>query len=98
MRDLCLYRGVRRTKCWVTLIVGSAYLLRLRRVPLIDRARGTAAYATAFVARYWKHLASEVVFMLATPLHWLAAPLAGPGIRVKTGFQRWRLDSPDAKR
>ena len=96
--DLCFYRGVRRTKCWVTLIAGGAYLLRLSRIPLIDRVRGTVAYSKAFVSRYRKHLATELLFMLVTPLHWLASPFSGPGVRLKTGFQRWRLHSPDAKR
>jgi hypothetical protein len=96
--DLCLYRGVRRTKCWTTLVVGSAYLLRLRRVRLIDRVRGTIAYGRAFVSRYWQHLGTEILFMLATPLHWAIVPLGGKGMRLKAEFQRWRTHGLDAKR
>ena len=88
IKDLLLYRGVRRYKCWLALVVGTWYLLILGRPRLSERIAGAASYASSFVSRYRRHLAGEVVFILAAPLAWLAEPLRPLGIRARSVLRK----------
>ena len=83
LRDLVLYRGIRRRKCWLTLVLGSAYLMRMGDVPITDRLAGTMEHVNGFVRRYRHHLASELLFLASTPMSWACAPLAPAGRRLK---------------
>jgi glycosyltransferase involved in cell wall biosynthesis len=83
VRDLLLYRGVRRHKCWVTLALGAAYLLRLRGVPRRDRLVGVVTHIGAFARRFRRHLMTELAFLAFTPAAWAASPFAPFGRRLK---------------
>jgi hypothetical protein len=83
LRDLLVYRGVRRRKCWVTLLLGSYYILRARGVPIPVKLRGVAAHAQTFTRRYRQQLASEIPFLICTPLLYLLMPIVPPIRRAK---------------
>jgi glycosyltransferase involved in cell wall biosynthesis len=83
LRDLLVYRGIRRRKCWITLLLGIRYLMTQRGVDPRVRRASTAAHVTSFVQRYPAHLASEVLFLLFTPLTWAFSPFVPAGRRLK---------------
>lgn len=83
LRDLLVYRGVRRKKCWVTLLAGVLYLLRMRRVPPGARRAAAAAHVRAFVRRYRRELASELPFLACQPMAWAGAPFVPVARRAK---------------
>jgi glycosyltransferase involved in cell wall biosynthesis len=85
LRDLLLYRGVRRHKCWITLALGAVYLWRLP-LSALDRLAATRAHLGGFARRYWRHLVTEVVFLAFTPLAWSARPFAPVGRRLKRAW------------
>lgn len=86
-RDLLVYRGVRRRKCWTTLLTGAWYILRVEGASPLARLRAAAAHAAAFTRRYWTGLLTECAFMLAEPAATLLRPLVPAGRRLK---HRWR--------
>lgn len=88
LTDLLAYRGVRRNKCWTTLVMGSVYLLGLKESTWIARAGWVGGFGTAFVRRYWRHLGTEIAFILSWPLAWLVAPFLPAGTRIKTALKR----------
>jgi hypothetical protein len=96
-KDLFWYRGVRRYKCWLTLIVGSGYLLTRRGPRLTCRLAATAAYVTSFVNRYRRYLASESVFILVSPLAWLLGPFRPAGTRIKAMLKAVPADGHSTK-
>lgn len=88
VKDLVLYRGVRRSKCWLTLIVGCCYLLGLQGPSASERIAGAAAYMRSFGRRYWRHLARESLFILVTPVTWAMVPIQPAAVRIKTALRR----------
>ena len=80
IRDLLVYRGVRRRKCWITLLLGTYYILRARGVGLTDKIRAVGAHLRSFVLRYRRHLITELAFIALTPMLWVIAPLV-PSVR-----------------
>jgi hypothetical protein len=88
LRDLLVYRGVRRHKCWVTLLLGSFYLLRARGVPLPAKIEGVAAHVESFVARFWRELRDEIPFLLCTPFVWVLRPFLPQARRAKATMVR----------
>jgi glycosyltransferase involved in cell wall biosynthesis len=83
LRDLLIYRGVRRKKCWITLVLGALYLLRMPEISLRARVAGAAAHITEFIRRYPAHLRTEAFFLAATPAAWVCGPFAPAGRRLK---------------
>jgi glycosyltransferase involved in cell wall biosynthesis len=83
-RDLLLHRGVRRRKCWMGLGIGIYYLWR-HSAPRSASARVSTvrAFAAAFVGRFHRAMASELVFFVFAPASWVAAPLAPFGRRIR---------------
>jgi glycosyltransferase involved in cell wall biosynthesis len=88
LRDLLVYRGVRRRKCWVTLMLGCYYLLRAGGVPLRDKLQALTAHVGAFASRYRRELLDELPFLACTPLRWLMSPLMPSARKVKTSLVR----------
>jgi glycosyltransferase involved in cell wall biosynthesis len=88
VRDLFVYRGIRRRKCWITLVYGAYFLLTLRGVALRDRVRAAAAHMTTFARRFRRHLLTEAVFLMFTPAMWAFGPLVVPGRRLKYALLR----------
>lgn len=82
-RDLLLYQGVRRWKCWISLILGACFLLRMRGVTHLDRVKGAAAHIKGFGVRFRSHLLTELVFLAFTPFMWAFAPFAPAARRLK---------------
>ncbi|RPI57497.1 MAG: glycosyltransferase, partial [Acidobacteria bacterium] len=89
-KDLLLHRGVWRRKCWMTLLLGSCYLLVEPRAAISSRIEAVAAHISGFCTRYIRHLASESLFLLFTPAFWIAAPFSAVAVRAKAGFKRRR--------
>jgi glycosyltransferase involved in cell wall biosynthesis len=98
LHDLVLYRGVRRNKCWIVLIVGCWYLLDDRLVPWRERVQGAMAHASAFVSRYRRELATELLFLLSMTVSWLAVPIASTAVRLRNSWRKrgiiGRVDAP----
>jgi hypothetical protein len=88
LRDLLVYRGVRRRKCWVTLLLGCYYVARARGVGPGDRLRAAAAHVGTFGSRYRRELLDEIPFLLCTPLLWLFSPFVPSVRRVKRTLAR----------
>ena len=88
LRDLFVYGGIRRRKCWVTLICGAYFLLTLRRTPWRNRIAAVAAHTGAFIHRFDRHLLTEAVFLLFTPALWAFAPFVALGRRLKHAIVR----------
>jgi hypothetical protein len=86
--DLFVYRGVRRAKCWVVLFLGCYYMLTARGVELSVRIRAAFAHARAFLWRYPKWLASELVFILFTPFAWVTRLLLPIGLKFRDALRR----------
>jgi hypothetical protein len=86
VRDLLVYRGIRRRKCVISLMLGAWFLLAQPGVTFSARARATAAHVRSFVGRYGRHLATEAVFLAFTPFVYLAAPLVPTGRRLKRSW------------
>lgn len=88
LRDLLLHRGVRRRKCWMALGIGCYYLWRQGvRDGLAERLRTVGGFARAFVVRFRPELATESVFLLFSPVAWVAAPLAPVGRRLRRALR-----------
>jgi glycosyltransferase involved in cell wall biosynthesis len=87
---LLLYRGVKRKKCWTALVMGVWYLLRLPGVPLANRFRSALAHVSAFAIRYRRELATELLFLVSTPLHRIARPLVPAGTRFRAALRGLR--------
>ena len=83
LRDLLVYRGIRRRKCWITFVYGTYFLLTLRGASRTDRVRAAAAHLSAFARRFRRHLLTEAVFLIFTPATWVMAPLVPPVRRLK---------------
>ena len=88
LRDLLVYRGIRRRKCWITFVYGAYFLLTLRGVGPRDRVRAAAAHMTSFAVRFRRHLLAETVFLMLTPAMWAFGPLVVPGRRLKHALLR----------
>ena len=82
-RDLLLYRGVRRRKCWISLLLGTFFLLRMRHIGFSDRLRGAAVHLAGFATRFRSHLVAEIFFLTASPAMWAFAPFAPASRRLK---------------
>jgi glycosyltransferase involved in cell wall biosynthesis len=82
------YRGVRRKKCWVVLLLGIHDLLCCPGTSLTQRLGGAGAYIRSFVARYRQQLASEALFLIATPAAWLADIFLPAGRRLRQMMTR----------
>lgn len=65
--------GLRRWKCWVVLLMGCYYLLRIRSVSVGQRGSAITAHVSNFSQRYRTRLAKEIVFQLFWPVSWLAS-------------------------
>jgi len=88
LKDLLAYQGVRRNKCWTTLVMGSVYLLGLDESTWMARTGWVAGFGRAFIRRYWRHLGTEIAFILSWPVTWLVAPFLPAGTRLKTALKR----------
>jgi len=91
LRDLVFYRGVRRYKCWLTLLLGCHYLFADPMLTLRTATRASFAHARAFVARYPWHLVTEIVFLAFTPLYFAMAPLRPASVRAAGVLKRHGL-------
>jgi hypothetical protein len=91
LRDLLIYRGVRRRKCWVTLLLGSLYILRARRVRLTDKVAAMVSHLGTFSTRYRRELCDEIPFLLCSPLRWLLIPVVPPARKAKATMVRHGL-------
>lgn len=83
LRDLLVYRGIRRRKCWISLILGVRYLLTQAEVAPRARRAAAATHVMRFMKRYRAHLASEALFLLFKPLAWAFSPFVPAGRRLK---------------
>jgi glycosyltransferase involved in cell wall biosynthesis len=83
LKDLLTYQGVRRYKCWQTLVMGCRYLATLDGPTRTDRLMGASVFVGAFARRYPVHLTRELLFLLLAPLAWLCAPMVPAGVRLK---------------
>jgi len=88
LRDLLFYRGVRRSKCWLTLVLGCYYLFAEPKATVANAGRASLAHVRAFVARYSPHLASELVFLAFTPFYWALSPFRPIGLKAAGALRR----------
>ena len=84
LRDLLLHRGLRRRKCWIVLGIGSYYLWQQgARHGMAERLRTVRAFASAFVVRFRRELATEGVFLLFSPASWITGQLVPIASRLR---------------
>ena len=93
LTDLLTCRSARRYKCWVTLLMGCRRVLTHRNVQRADRMAGASVFAREFIRRYRRHLASELVFLLFTPVQCVAPTLASGCAKFKARFTRRTADA-----
>ena len=98
LRDLLFYRGVRRSKCWLTLVLGCYYLLNEPAVSAGAAVRATRAHVRSFIARYGRHLAGELIFLAFTPVHWVTMPLQPLALKAVGALRRYGLMASAADR
>lgn len=89
LKNLLADWGTRRHKCFETMVRGVWYLLAVQGVGADVRVAAALAHVRAFSGRYWRHLLSEVVFVVSTPAAWLAWPI----IRAKQKLRQARAAS-----
>lgn len=88
LRDLLFYRGVRRNKCWLTLLRGCYYPFREATASPSTAARTALVHVRSFVTRYRRHLLSELVFLAFTPLYWLLTPFRPAAVKAAGALRR----------
>jgi glycosyltransferase involved in cell wall biosynthesis len=88
LKDLLFYRGVRRRKCWTSLLLGVFYLLKSPHVSRKDRVEAASTFARVFIAKYRRSLAAELVFLAFTPMSAVAMPFLPTGRRLKLAWGR----------
>jgi len=81
---LLIWGGPR--KCWVVLILGCFYLLKIRGVSFFERVSGIAAHLFSFLPLYRSRLAKETVFQLFAPMAWVSRTCLRVANRSRSGF------------
>jgi glycosyltransferase involved in cell wall biosynthesis len=98
LRDLVFYRGVRRYKCWLTLVLGCCYLYADPTLSVSTATRASLAHFRSFVARYPRHLVTEVAFLAFTPVYFVMAPLRPASVKAAGVLKRHGLLNSAADR